>query len=372
MTILLWLGGMIGVFYGYVKLWGRVSNNAVQVELHIPQQRLLEGDLLEIQIRLVNHSWLPMPYVEVNQPFPQGIVMISGEDLLDHLRILTYLLPKQQLIRKITLQCCERGLHRLEGTELKTSDGFGFSEQRNLVHSKGKILVRPQRIVHPGWKVIYQELMGEKSIRRWYQEDPSRLAGVRPYHVGDPLKRIHWSATARTGEMMVKQFETTSQNQLYLLLNQQFFKYHRSGAMSRLVDFQCRLAASVFDYAEEDGLHYGLYTNGNWQGVRPLRIAPGNKPEHWNRVEEALGRLRNGANLPFATLMEEVRPRTQPGLVQVITAYWDDDIAKALTRWKEDGHTINILFVMEEESGKLPVTDRFNITPITIPKEASP
>src|ERR1019366_8024802 len=39
--------------------------------------------------------------------------------------------------------------------------------------------------------------------------DPTRLAGVRPYQQGDPLNRIHWRATARTGELHSRIYETS-------------------------------------------------------------------------------------------------------------------------------------------------------------------
>ena len=40
-------------------------------------------------------------------------------------------------------------------------------------------------------------------VHRLY-EDPTRISGVRPYEAGDPLNRVHWRATARTGALHSK------------------------------------------------------------------------------------------------------------------------------------------------------------------------
>ena len=54
-----------------------------------------------------------------------------------------------------------------------------------------------------GWPVV-----GSVNVPPWPAgtslEDPIRIAGARDYRPGDPLKRMHWKATARTGELQVR------------------------------------------------------------------------------------------------------------------------------------------------------------------------
>jgi uncharacterized protein (DUF58 family) len=40
---------------------------------------------------------------------------------------------------------------------------------------------------------------GERKGRNPIFEDPIRIAGLREYRPGDPMKRIDWKATARSG-----------------------------------------------------------------------------------------------------------------------------------------------------------------------------
>jgi hypothetical protein len=50
-----------------------------------------------------------------------------------------------------------------------------------------------------GYNLSSRRPIGEIRLAHRLFEDPTRMAGVRPYQQGDPLNRIHWRATARTG-----------------------------------------------------------------------------------------------------------------------------------------------------------------------------
>ena len=59
-------------------------------------------------------------------------------------------------------------------------------------------------------------------------EDPTRLAGVRLFQQGDPLNRVHWRATARTGQLHSRVYENSRVAGASLLLD-----FHRA-KLSRL------------------------------------------------------------------------------------------------------------------------------------------
>ncbi len=54
------------------------------------------------------------------------------------------------------------------------------------------------------------------------------MAGVRPYQPGDPLARIHWRASARTGQLHSKVYEASSIAGLTLLVD-----FHRDSFEAR-------------------------------------------------------------------------------------------------------------------------------------------
>ncbi|UOQ88821.1 DUF58 domain-containing protein [Agromyces endophyticus] len=61
---------------------------------------------------------------------------------------------------------------------------------------------------------------------------------LRPYEPGDPLRNVHWRSSARTGQLMVRQYEESRRSQLVLMLSTDESHYAD--------DDEFELAVSVF------------------------------------------------------------------------------------------------------------------------------
>ncbi|GGA46267.1 hypothetical protein GCM10007416_19290 [Kroppenstedtia guangzhouensis] len=346
MSLLWWMLLPVGSIWVYSRLWRRWTDGKLSYRIQIPSETSWEGDSLTVEMELENHSWLPLPWVAVEQPLPP-VLRSKGRDS-ERLRWATYLLPRQRVKAGFRVTCVRRGFYHWEPARLETSDGIGLEERLYQLDPGCSVLVRPRPLEEAELISELREILGEKVIHRWYQEDPSRLSGVRPWQEGDPFRWIHWAASARSDEWLVKQFETTSHTTIHLLLNFQFFELHRIGADSRMIDFSCRLAANLFRQAEGMGLSYGLESNASWQGVGGMSVPPGNSPVHLDWTEEALGRLRPTAAESFSHLLDRLSGRLDPGAqLLVITGYWDRRIAAGLERLRGEGHPLT-LFLLDE------------------------
>jgi uncharacterized protein (DUF58 family) len=69
--------------------------------------------------------------------------------------------------------------------------------------------VPPKIVALEGYNLSSRRPIGEIRLAHRLFEDPTRVAGVRPYQKGDPLNRIHWRATARTGELQSRSYESS-------------------------------------------------------------------------------------------------------------------------------------------------------------------
>lgn len=100
-----------------------------------------------------------------------------------------------------------RGRHRIGPARLDVVESFGLA--RRLVDAPG----RSELVVFPEVIAVGQgresRSLGEGSRQRREhslaggQDDPI----TREYRSGDPMRRVHWRATARQGELMVRQEE---------------------------------------------------------------------------------------------------------------------------------------------------------------------
>jgi uncharacterized protein (DUF58 family) len=165
-------------------------------------------------------------------------------------------------------------------------------------------------------------------------EDPTRIAGVRKYQEGDPLARVHWRATARTGKLQSKIYEPSSIAGATLVLdlhestNPQHHEPHRS-------DLAVTAAASIAAWLHESGEPFALATNGRdaadrirregWAGDhrvrgeateaasmlsesdrrRPVLIGRGQGPLHLKELIRTLARLERTDALTLPELLVE-------------------------------------------------------------------
>lgn len=103
-----------------------------------------------------------------------------------------------------------RGRHRIGPARVDVVESFGVAKRLVVVPGRSELVVLPE-VVPVGFGRESRSL-GEGSQRR---RDQSVAAGhddpiTREYRRGDPMRRVHWRATARQGELMVRQEEQHS------------------------------------------------------------------------------------------------------------------------------------------------------------------
>jgi len=221
------------------------------------------GDTVAVVITLRNRSWLPVAWAMV-------------EDLLP-LRALTYQPPSLQVQGKriqlamvgsrgrhtllYQLKCNRRGYHQIGPLVVETGDLFGLHRRYRVLTSPHFLLVYPEVVPLEGFELASRRPIGEVRISLRLYEDPTRIAGVRRYEAGDPLNRIHWRATARTGQFHSKIYEPSciAGATLVLDFHQAAYDPHHEPYRSELaVTAVASLANAVYEMNQQ----IGLVTNG--------------------------------------------------------------------------------------------------------------
>jgi len=78
--------------------------------------------------------------------------------------------------------------------------------------------------------------------------DPYSIAEIRQYRPGDPLKRVHWKVTARTGELQVKEYDGALSPRIVVFLD--LSPHGLAGEYAAaLEDCMCRNAAAACEAA---------------------------------------------------------------------------------------------------------------------------
>jgi uncharacterized protein (DUF58 family) len=91
-------------------------------------------------------------------------------------------------------------------------------------------------------------------------EDPTRISGVRKYEPGDPLNRVNWRATARTGALHSKVYEPSTVAGSTILLDFHTASYDKRYEPNRS-ELAISAAASIANAIYLLGQQVGLVTN---------------------------------------------------------------------------------------------------------------
>jgi uncharacterized protein (DUF58 family) len=263
---------------------------------------------------------------------------------------------------------------------LETGDVFGLHRQFQIAAEPRFVSVLPKVLPLQGYNLASRRPMGEIRVAHRLFEDPTRLAGLRPYQRGDPLNRIHWRATARTGELHSRVYETSRVAGATFVLDfsEQSHPVHSGGASAELaVKAVASLANAVYLMGEQ----IGLVSNGRdgadrireegWRGqfstrgdarkhagqartesrFRPVTVPTGKGADQFRQLLETLARLELNSGLSFAGLLNEAAPEIcrDATVVPVLKAV-TPEIAIALGQLARRGFIVTALVVSIEES----------------------
>jgi uncharacterized protein (DUF58 family) len=144
----------------------------------------------------------------------------------------------------------QRGIYDSHKMLLSTPFPFGLFRITRRVRSNRRVTVYPQ-IRKVDISFVFRERLGMVPKRRKGGES-EELLRIREYGVGDSFHHIHWKATAKLGELMVREFATNQQRSFSVL-------FDNSGNDQReLFETLVVLAASVASHLSSHGLSYRL------------------------------------------------------------------------------------------------------------------
>jgi uncharacterized repeat protein (TIGR01451 family) len=298
------------------------------------------GDTVAVVITLSNSSRLPVAWALVEDLLPRRAITYQPPSLrVQGKRIqLAWMKGRGERTLFYQLQCNRRGYHQIGPMVVETGDLFGLHRRYRVLTSPHFLLVYPEVVPLEGFELASRRPIGEVRISHRLYEDPTRIAGVRRYEAGDPLNRIHWRATARTGQLHCKLYEPSCIVGATLLLDfhQAAYDPHHEPYRSELA---VTAAASLANAVYEMDQQIGLVTNGRdaadrirqegWDydlrsrkaarragdmlehsdRLQPLVVETRRGPEQLLRILETLARVELTDGLSFAQLLAETAGR---------------------------------------------------------------
>lgn len=273
------------------------------------------------------------------------------------------------------IEFLQRGYYQIGPLLAETGDVFGLHRRFRVLTEPAFTMVLPRVLPLEGYNLSSRRPIGEIRLMHRLFEDPTRVAGVRPYQKGDPLNRIHWRATARVGQLQSRSYESTCVAGATFVLD--FHAQSFSGAAAgSSAELAIVTVASIANAVCLMGQPIALVTNGRdaadrireegWRAdfltrqdaqqraatrnentrLRPVIVEAGKGDDRFQQIRAALARLEHTDGLEFAAMLSEAGPKirrdtTVVAVLGTITL----EIAAALGQLSRRGLIVTALVV---------------------------
>ena len=372
---LLLIGGLTLLSRWLTTLWSRYGLESVGYERRLGTRRAVWGDEVDLDIEVWNRKLLPLPLLTADDHVTDTL-RVAGKPLVASerpgqgaLQNSWSLLWYERVIRHLVIDARRRGAFTFGPVRLTVSDLFERgtnSEERGL---PGELLVRPRTVPVRAPRAAAAPL-GLARTRASLFTDPSRFAGVRPYQPGDPMRRIHWRASARIGAHVSRRYEPVHERQVLIAVDLQtvpgphWLMIFDDDQVEALCVAAASLARRLLGTDSACGLLLGAQLVG---GRRYAYLPPSAATSQLGRIEDVLARVQPILSLPFERLLGVVPRRLAPGGTVITLAARDPEpYADRLRRLSRTGYAVtHLAFGPEREK------DRALMAALGIPARAA-
>jgi len=373
---------------------------AVEVERFVEAQEVTVGATVGVGMKITNKSGYWIPWMLIDDKIAKRYTKLPPVAL--NLLVATVQLfsfsPKKTTLHRYALQTQRRGYYQLGPTLLETGDLLGLHRSFRIANQPSYLTVLPRLTVLEGIEISSRRPMGEMKVEDRVLEDPTLMTGLREYRAGDPINRVHWKATARTGTLHTRVFQPTCVQGAMLLLDMHESTNPQKHEPVR-TDLAVSAAASIAHWLYQNAEPFGLISNGrdaaermrelNKKGLysdrtsataniemrsqsdrlNPVVLGANRTPEHFAQMYRMLARLERTDGLKLDQLLIETESRL-PKLLSLIAIVQRVDEAGllALEMMRRRGFALTVMLNCHQDeyldhAGKL-IAARLPVVPL--------
>lgn len=345
------LGFAILLIGGISRYWNHHLFDRVTLSRELGEHRAFVDEDVPLKVTLENRKLLPLPWFEWRLTVPEGAT-VEGEALAASAAPGFSWLVRRGAIGwyekqgwTFNLRVNERGFHQLGPASIRSGDLLGLFPRQEEDDQFDHLTVLPRVFPLADLGFPAERPFGELRGRNRIFEDPRSIAGIREYRPGDPLRRVDWKATARTGELHSRIYDPSASHQFYILLNIDTLAHSWEGYLKDDLERAVSVAASIAVWAAGSRYAVGLLANGAFpEADRPIRLPPSSAPGQVTRLLEALATVQPLTMGDLAAVIERERGRMPAGSTIVcVASLVPPALAGALRRLRDEGHTVAVV-----------------------------
>jgi len=324
--------------YVLSRFWSQRIRSSLRVERHFTDH-VFSGDTATLDLIISNAGWLPIPWLvateslpsELTPPMPSALLRLHAHDE----RHLPY-----------SFVCRHRGYYPLGPLKVTTGDLLGIMPHITHQLDIQYLTVYPKVVPLSELGLPTRSPLAVLPSRSTLFEDTSRVTGVRSYQPGDSQRRIHWTATARTGELLVKRYQPAVARETLICLDMNSDHYTQRYESTELAITTAASLAYHIIVQERQAVGLATEAATSLEGMQRFYLPPGQERAHLIHLLEVLARVQTARAILFIDLLWRERTRLAWGATMtIITGQESQELFDSLIGLQQAGFALALILV---------------------------
>ncbi len=247
------VGGVAGIAWGWAEAWVVASGSTLllllcspfllgkphyDVALVFERDRVVAGTDISADLQVGNRG--------KRVALPALLDIPVGEGLIEaHVPLLR---SGSDHTERLTIAAPRRGIIQVGPMTIGRGDPVGLFQRDHTWPEIQHLYVHPQTVQVPSTSAgLLRDLEG--AVTKTIVDSDLSFHAIRDYVQGDSRRHVHWKSTAKTGVLMVRQYEETRRSRIAILLDLESTQFASEDEFETAVS----IAASLGVQAVRDG-----------------------------------------------------------------------------------------------------------------------
>ncbi len=242
-SVLVLLIPLLHCLIGIIFLRGKVR---------LPEIEMMAGEEVKIRYEFENPLSLTFPILEFENNIAYRLTGKREKKEIFHME------KKDYYEGATIVSCRRRGYYQAGEVKLYIRDIFNIFSLHKTIVTPLSFKVYPKITPLKSFKIQASQYMGELIVKDPLFQDYSSLSDLRTYQEGDPIKKIHWKASAKSDDLIVKNYEERGDNEVVLVIDSNKESY--AGDKEYWIeDKLVETCATIVDYCLKQNINVTLY-----------------------------------------------------------------------------------------------------------------
>jgi uncharacterized protein (DUF58 family) len=326
-------------------IWSRTSLTGLSFARRLSSDRAQVGDQMREDLAVRNQSIFGKLFLEIE----------DRSTLPGHLanRVIK-LGPRSARQWRVSSVARERGRHRLGPVTLRSGDPFGLFRRQKQLKETLDLTVYPLTYDLQPYVPGSVLQSGGGVVQRRSVSPTTTVGGIRDYVQGDSINRVSWTATARAGRLMVKEFENDPTADVWVVLDlftpptdgmshgARFASDDPLNWLSNELEYRVMLAASLVRRSLALGRSAGLIMNAE----QPIVLPAERSDRQYVRILELLAVVTGRDDATLVELLTSLTGRfRKDSVLLTVTSFADPNLVAFLASMRRRRISSEVHFV---------------------------